>query len=247
MAVEQEQYYRNDELKIYRGEDFVVSKHIILHQPTLNEICDYGERDYYSMIYNFTATPQSLKVQLWDIGIDWMTMDDFELFILLAPTLQIESTKLLFGDLDFTKLKPYRNKENGDIVLADLESGVKIDKLIYLRIVNYLRKVHNITPKIERAANKTTKQILIDEDRMKIRLNQEKPLKSYLLPLISSVKVRMGYTKDYVRNEGFVEFFDDLARLQLINNADHLLAGCYSGMIDTKKINKADLNWLKEI
>ena len=64
---------------------------------------------------------------------------------------------------------------------------------------------------------------------------------------ISSVKVRMGYTKDYVRNEGFVEFFDDLARLQLINNADHLLAGCYSGMIDTKKINKADLNWLKEI
>ena len=57
----------------------------------------------------------------------------------------------------------------------------------------------------------------------------------------------MGYTKDYVRNEGFVEFFDDLARLQIINNADHLLAGCYSGMIDTKKINKADLNWLKEI
>ena len=176
-----------------------------------------------------------------------MTMDDFELFIMLAPTLPIESTKLLFGDLDFTKLKPYRNTENGDIVLADLESGVKIDKLIYLRIVNYLRKVHNITPKIERAANKTTKQILIDEDRMKIRLNQEKPFKSYLLPLISSVKVRMGYTKDYVRNEGFVEFFDDLARLQIINNADHLLAGCYSGMIDTKKINKADLNWLKEI
>ena len=81
--------------------------------------------------------------------------------------------------------------------------------MAYLRIVIYLRKVLNITPKIERAANKTTKQILIDEDRMKIRLNQEKPFKSYLLPLISSVKVRMGYTKDYVRNEGFVEFFDD--------------------------------------
>ena len=80
MAVEQEQYYRNDELKIYRGEDFVVSKHIVLHQATLNEICEYGERDYYSMIYNFTATPQSLKVQLWDIGIDYTEITPYQLF-----------------------------------------------------------------------------------------------------------------------------------------------------------------------
>ena len=68
-----------------------------------------------------------------------------------------------------------------------------------------------------------------------------------LLPLISSVKVRMGYTKDYVRNEGFVEFFDDVSRLQIIHNADHLLAGCYAGTIDMKKINKKELNWMQEI
>ena len=236
-----------DPLQLYFGDDYIINDKIKIKQAKIGDIVHFGEAKYFSVVHTLTAIPSDLKSKLWDMGLDWMEVEDFELFIMLAPTLPIESTKLLFGDLDFTKLKPYRNKENGDIVLADLESGVKIDKLIYLRIVNYLRKVHNITPKIERAANKTTKQILIDEDRMKIRLNQEKPFKSYLLPLISSVKVRMGYTKDYVRNEGFVEFFDDLARLQLINNADHLLAGCYSGMIDTKKINKADLNWLKEI
>ena len=131
--------------------------------------------------------------------------------------------------------------------MGETDTDVKIDKLIYLRIVNYLRKVHNITPKVERAANKTTKQILIDEDRMKINANKEKPFKSYLLPLISSVKVRMGYTKNYVRNEGFVEFFDDVSRLQIIHNADHLLAGCYAGTIDMKKINKKELNWMQEI
>ena len=198
-----------DPLQLYFGDDYVINDKIKIKQVKIGQIVDFGEAKYFSVVHTLTAIPSDMKSKLWDIGIDWMTMDDFELFILLAPTLPIESTKLLFGDLDFTKLNPYRNKENGDIVLADLESGVKIDKLIYLRIVNYLRKVHNITPKIERAANKTTKQILIDEDRMKIRLNQEKPFKSYLLPLISSVKVRMGYTKDYVRNEGFVEFFDD--------------------------------------
>nr|DAK86919.1 MAG TPA: hypothetical protein [Caudoviricetes sp.] len=236
-----------DQLQLYFGDDYVINDKIKISQPTIGDIVDFGEAQYFNVIYTITAIPSDMKSQLWDLGIDWMEIEDFDLFVMLAPTLPIEKTKLLFGDLDFTKLKLYKNRENGDILLADLDTGVKIDKMIYLRIVNYLRKVHNITPKIERAANKTTKQILIDEDRMRIQTNKEKPFKSYLLPLISSVKVRMGYTKDYVRNEGFVEFFDDVSRLQIIHNADHLLSGCYAGTIDMKKINKADLNWLREI
>ena len=69
-----------DELKLYRGEDFIISDHIHIHQPTLNEICDYGEADYYAMIYQLTATPQSMKAQLWDAGIDYTKITPFELF-----------------------------------------------------------------------------------------------------------------------------------------------------------------------
>ena len=120
MAVEQEQYYRNDELKIYRGEDFVVSKHIILHQPTLNEICDYGERDYYSMIYNFTATPQSLKVQLWDMtpSIDYTQITPYELFYqMLYRIFPQEKTSIIFGDLDFSKFRLMQRKDDESILL----------------------------------------------------------------------------------------------------------------------------------
>lgn len=118
MAVEQEQYYRNDELKIYRGEDFVVSKHIILHQPTLNEICDYGERDYYSMIYNFTATPQFLKVQLWDMGIDYTEITPYQLFYqLLYKMYSQEKTSIIFGDLDFSKFQLMQKKDDESIFL----------------------------------------------------------------------------------------------------------------------------------
>lgn len=118
MAVEQEEYYRNDELKIYRGEDFVISKHIILHQATLNEICDYGERDYYSMIYNFTATPQSLKVQLWDMGIDYTDITPYQLFYqLLYRMYSQEKTSIIFGDLDFTKFQVMQRKDDESIFL----------------------------------------------------------------------------------------------------------------------------------
>lgn len=181
------------------------------------------------------------------MGFDYEKMEDFQLFQMLVPTLSQESTSILFGDIDFTKLKVYRNPQNDLMVLADKESGVVIDQLIYERIANYLRSVHGLKKKVEKAKNAMTKRVLIEEDRRNIELNKNKPYKSFLTPLVSAVKVRMGYTKDYVRNMGVFEFFDDVARLQIINNADALLRGMYSGMIDTKKIDKKALNWMQEI
>ena len=236
-----------DELQLYFGDDYVINDYITISQPSIGQVVDYGESSYFSTIYTITAIPSDMKAPLWDMGIDWTELDDFELFIMLSQTLTLDKTSLLFGELDFSQLKPYPNKVNGDIVLANKETGVIIDKMIYLRIVSYLRKLHNITPKIERAANEMTKKVLIEEDRNKIRLNQEKPFKSYLLPLISAVKVKQGYTKEYVRNMGLYEFFDDIARMSLINNADHLLSAAYAGTIDMKKLNKQDFNWMKEL
>ena len=236
-----------DELQLYFGDDYVINDHIKITQPSIGSVVDYGEAKYFSMVHTLTAIPSDMKSQLWDMGLDWTEMDDFELFMMLAQTLTPDRTCILFGDLDFSKLKPFKNNQNGDIVLADKDTGVIIDKMIYLRIMSYLRKLHNLKPKVEKAANKMTKKVLIDEDRQKILHAKDKPFKSYLLPLISSVKVKQCYTKDYVRNMGLYEFFDDVARMQIINNADHLMSACYAGTIDMKKINKAELNWMKEL
>ena len=237
-----------DDLQLYIGDDYVINDNIKVLQPTIRKIAEFGERDFFSVVHTITAIPSDMKSQLWDMGLDWMEVEDFDLFVMLAQTLPQNRTKLLFGDLDFSKLKPFNHPNiEGEIILVDKEAGVFIDKMIYLRIVTYLRKAFNITPKVEKAANKMTKKILIEEDRKKIEFNKDKPFKSFLLPLISSVKVKQGYTKEYVLNMGYVEFMDDVARLQVINNADHLLSACYAGTIDMKKINKAELNWMKEL
>ena len=108
----------NDELKIYRGEDYVVSNYIKIHQPTLDEICNYGEREYYSMVYNLTATPQSLKVQLWDMGVDYTTITPFELFYnILYKAYSQGKTSIIFGDLDFTKFQVMQRKDDESILL----------------------------------------------------------------------------------------------------------------------------------
>ncbi|MGN5456805.1 MAG: hypothetical protein ACI4XN_12490 [Candidatus Kurthia intestinigallinarum] len=235
-----------DELLLYFGDDYVINEHIMIKQPTVGKIIPC-EKEYFSTVYTLTAIPSDMKSQLWDLNLDWNEIEPFELFQMLAPTLPKERTQILFGDLDFTKLKPYRNNQNGNIVLADKETGIVIDEMIYTRIVNYLRKLHHITPKVEKTESKTVKKWLIEEDRNRIKNAQNKPFKSYLLPIISSVKVKQGYTKDYMRNMGFYELMDEVERLNIIVNSDALLHGMYSGMIDTKKIDKKELNWMREL
>ena len=107
----------NDELKIYCGDDYVVSKYIQIHQPTLREIVNYGEQQYYSMIYQLTATPQSMKVQLWDMGIDYTKITPYELFYLILYKLYSqEKTSIIFGNLDITKFYPRQREDRKSVV-----------------------------------------------------------------------------------------------------------------------------------
>lgn len=237
-----------DPLALYFGDDYVINDFITIRHPRIRDIRGLGEREYFSTVHTLTAIPSDVKSMLWDdLKLDWEEVDDFSLFQMLSRTLPPSRTKVLFGDLDFTKMKICKSPDNGEIVMRDAEKGIVIDKLIYQRIVNFLRKLHNITPKVERSKTKRTKEVLLELDRQERATNASKEYKSFLLPLISSVKNRMGYTKDYILDECLVEFMDDVKRLQIINHADHLLAGCYSGMIDTKKINKKDLDWMKSL
>lgn len=236
-----------DELQLYFGDPYIINDKLTIFQPKINDIVDFGEGKYFNMLHYLTAIPSDMKAQLFDMGLDYEHVSDFELFLMLAPTLPQNLTYPLLGDVDLSQLKMYRNIDNDQIYLGNKETGLKIDIIIYERMVNYLRKLHGLKKKVERAVNARTKQVLIEEDRNRIVTNKNKPYKSFLLPLISSIKARQGYTLDYVRNMGLYEFMDEVSRLQIIHNADALLHGAYSGMIDTKKIKKSEFNWMKEM
>ena len=253
MAVEQEQYYRNDELKIYRGKDFVVSKHIILHQPTLNEICDYGERDYYSMIYNFTATPQSLKVQLWDMGIDYTEITPYQLFYqLLYRMYSQEKTSIIFGDLDFSKFKLMQRKDDESIFLYQEIDGesVIIDEYTYNIIVDYLCKSHFIERDLKIPMTKSAKMILIEDAREEMETNKNKEYHSTLQNLVSAMINSEGfkYNHSQVWDMKINAFMDSVKRIGKIKNAQLLLQSGYSGFgVNLKEINNKQLDWLGEL
>ena len=251
MDVAREEYFNNDELKIYRGEDFIVSKHIVIHQPTLGEICDYGEQKYFSMLYSLTSTPQSMKAQLWKAGVDYTTITPYSLFLSLYQMFERENTSLLFGDLDFSKFELYK-KDDKDIILGQVVDGdfVAIDEYTYGIIVDYLCKSHFIERDLKNPMNETTKMILIEDAMDELIKVSKEEYHSRLKNLISAMINSEGfkYNHSQVWDMKINAFMDSVKRIQGINNAKLLLQSAYSGFgINMKDIDKKQLDWLGEL
>lgn len=236
-----------DILKTWYGEDFKVNKYITIHQPTIGEIIRFGEEKYFEAVYTLCAIPSDVKSVLDDIGKDYEKTSDFECFAILSRTLSQDRTNLIFGDLDFSKFNLCRRVKDNEQILFDRESGAVIDNAVYHIMITYLRTVHYIVPKVEKAGNALTKQYLIEEDRE--RRKENKQFKSILFPLLSTMLCYKGfkYKKSELDEVGIMEFLDAVQRSQVIESTTALMSGMYSGMIDTKKIKDSELNCFREI
>ena len=74
-------YYNYDELTIYRGGDIHINDKIIITQPTIGQIQEFGESRYFSAVYTFVSVGADLKWQLHKNGVDYTKIKDYDLFI----------------------------------------------------------------------------------------------------------------------------------------------------------------------
>ena len=242
-----------DELQLFRqssqGMDYVINDNIKVRHPTLGEICDFGEAKYYSMATALTCNPSAYKVALHDMGIDFDTLGDFDFFIMMSQSLTPESTEILLGDLDLSKLIAGKNNETDELVLCrevDGEPQVVIDRALYVQLTDYLRKIHGFEKKVEKPADEHTKKYLIDRERKRLKRQQNKPIESVLKPLISSLVNQAGFKYDYttVWDLTLPAFNDSIARIQKFLHYTQTMMGAYAGTVDLKHVNKTELNWL---
>ena len=238
-----------DELQLFFGQDYIVNQHIKIKQPTVREIVEFGEREQFNFIQTICSIPSDMKSALWDAGIDYEQIDDFDLFIMLTRGLSEECSKFIFYDLDLSKFDICLDTESQEVVLANEDRTIIIDKLLYRVIIDYVRTVHGIVPKVEKSFNELTKRKLIDLDRQQKLSSANKKYTSVLLPLIVSLVCteECKYTSKTIQDIGIYELFESIKQVQKKKNACALLQGSYSGMIDTSKINKDAFNWMKAV
>lgn len=242
-----EKNYSYDELQLYFGNDYIINDKIHIHQPTIGEIAKYGEREYFSMVYTLCAIPSDMKATLDDMGIDYAELPDFDLFMMLTRRLTPKETGIFFGELDFSAMRIMKNTENDQIVLRNPELDITIDEKLYFQIITFLRMLHNIVPKPQFYASKTVKKILIQEDRDRLKKKTDEQYHSQLKMLISAMMRYPGfkYKKSELVECGLYEFMDSVKGAQIYVQSTSLLKGMYSGMIDTQKIDKKELDWMR--
>lgn len=271
-----------DDLKIYRGSDIRITNKIIVMQPTIDQIIEFGEKRYFSTVHTLTGVGADFKWQLLDyFGIDYTTIDDFDLFkkmicgILSSkkkvyrefkehPEQYEEYTRnmteedweeLLFNpvslvlkDIDFADFEEYESDKSQETILYDKEHDITIDRLVYTRIVDAVRKIHGFKRNNEIPANEITKMDLIEDARDEAMMAAQKGYKSILKPLISALAVKTGQLgSDSIWNTKIYMFFDAIKRINKIQDATLLLQGAYSGFASLKGVDKTRLDWAGEI
>lgn len=245
-----------DELRLSKGNDYILPNGIAIKSPTLGEIADYGENNYLSLISMFTATTIDRCAQLDDMGIDYTQITNFQMFILFSPLLtnRVSEGKvdcsILLGDIDFSSFKGVY--EGDDIKLVNSD-GVIFDEECYNLMAEYIRKMHGIaSPQYTKVTDGfAKKQMIIDarnDAKYQEKLRALKGVHSVYQPYVSAL-VNHPYFKynwETVWDIKISNFFDSLRRIQIIENANHLYGGLYSGCVEYSKIKK-DLDWLRPI
>lgn len=233
---------------LLRVSDYKINDKISVHVPTIDEIFDFGDQKYYSMAQTLIATPFELMVELDDIGIDYETITDYQLFILMMESIaaQEEDTTILFRGLDLKNFQEAVNTQNNERVLWDRKNDIVIDQMIALEICNAIRKIHFWDAPIGRAGNVEAKRYLIERNRKKKQRLAKKPYKSFLESMIVSLvnTEEFPYNYETVMGISIYKLNASWRQIQKKKHWEQTMNGVYFGTVDTTKINLEKINWL---
>ena len=242
-----------DELRSYAYNDYQVGKFKV-HNPTLREIADVGESNFWQMVQSITATRYDCRLYLWSLGIDFDTIHWWQMVCQRAKDKQLSDCRLIMPEINFQCFIPCIEKDLGEMVLFDPLHNIKITEQEFIELQVYWRTTLNLSPNDIRNGNEHTRkwrlQYELDKLRRKEKMGVKDEFHSVLRNYISALTNCPGFKYSWhtVWNLPINVFIDSLRRLQMIRQSDNLLNGIYSGNVSYKDLHhKEELDWLREI
>lgn len=251
-----------DKLQILRGKPIKISDLLTIYQPTLDQITDAGEQKVLNTLWMMCSCAWDMPSAFDDMGIDFMSVSDWEFFIQTVQSFPLENTRLIFGDLDFQKLKPMSFTQNEDdtepqIVLVNIEPMTIGDityqpaqyiftEQMYRDMIPYVREMIGFQHKGRKAGNRATAKILImDDRRQRNRHKNDKYESMFHNGIISLVNTEeFPYTYETAFDLTMYQFTKSLIQIQGKKQACAMLQGSMSGFVDTSKIPSSNFQWM---
>lgn len=224
---------------------YVINDSIQINIPTVGQVIE-NENDYYNLVSVLTAMPIDMMVQLDEVGIDFTTINEYDLFLLMFAGIKEMNTSLVFGDLDLSNLNIAANKQNGTLVLIDKNEQVKIDRAIHGQIAGVLRLIHHLDKNRRKPANPEAKEFMLKRARDKMRRmkgrTQDSQLESLIIAMVNTEQYK--YDFEGTKELSIYQFNESVRQVIKKVDYDNRMYGIYAGTVSVKELSQDDLNWL---
>lgn len=226
--------------------DLPITETLSLRIPTVGEILDFGEDDYFGMAQAFSSVPYDAQLWLDDMGIDYQEISEFELFFLTLCGYRNKDLSLLFGPADLSHME-FGRKADGNTVLFDSTQQLVIDELLQREIADGIRLIHGWKRTEKTAGNQESKKYMLERLRKQRKRFHNKPKTKYLEDLVVAMVNHHDFKYDYsgVRELNIYCFHRSVNQLLHGRNADALLQAVYNGKIDSSKLDEMALSFIR--
>lgn len=152
---------------LYKSE-IVINDFVSIQIPHVGQVIEC-EDAYYDLVQLLTAMPVDLMVSLDDAGIDFSTLNDYQLFIMLFDVIKQRDTKLIFGDLDLSPFQLAFEEDTGRPVMLDPATDRKFDRATQVNIAETLRKIHHLEKNNRKPGNEEARKYMIKCTKPRLR------------------------------------------------------------------------------
>lgn len=212
--------------------------------PTVGEILD-DEFTYYNIISSLTATPYQYMVQLDDMGVDFTTITDYQLFVMLFSIYARSDLSMVFGNLNTSN---FEIRQNGSLqYLYDPDNNLEINEKIYYDIVNIIRKINLLERVNYKPGNESARKYLLEKERKKQKRSAAKKQVPYLEKLVIALVNTSEFPYDYdsCMDLSIYKLHQSFKQIQHKIAFDNTMVGIYAGTVDTSKLSNKDiLSWI---
>ena len=225
---------------------YPVNDKISIRIPTVGEILE-NEVAYNSILSCVISTPYDFMVYLDDMGIDFEKLTEYDLFLLLFPSLQSADTSIVFGDLDLSKFSPAINEKNGQVILLNAEDDIVIDRGVHDLICQAIRKINLLEKVTRRPGNSEAKKYMIERARIKLqraarRKRETSELKKLIVALVNTEEFKYGYQE--VLDLTIYQFRASVDQIIHKIHFNNTMIGVFAGTVKAKELPQEDLTWI---
>lgn len=228
---------------------FTVGDTIKLAVPTIGDIFD-NEEAYYRSLDLFTSMPIDHMVQLDDIGIDFTTINQWELFVMLFHSAQRDNLNIstMIENFVVDDFRPAQREADNEIVLLDMKTGFTIDRHLFEQISAMVCRIHGVERNDRRPANKEAKEYMIEVERKKQKrrlrrkIQERSELERLIVALVNTEQFKYNY--ETVRDLSIYQFRESVKQIVKKIDYEHRMHGVYSGTVSVKDIKQEDLIWI---